>query len=206
MNEANRPVEAEAARGDVTVGSVVSETPRSAQNGAREPRDTQPAVRVAGPERALGRPRPQTSKPEPHTGFQRTATAIRTMLPLMRKILPLLDGNVASVVADLLAPRMQAPPVDIHPVEVGLARLHAEISVLHDKNAEHDAALKRIGQQLESMKDALESAAVEQKETMELVNKIQKRVLVFSLIGLSMLAAAVAADVILLFHMGQVLH
>jgi hypothetical protein len=201
MNEANRPVEAEAAR-RVKVGSVVSEAPRSAENGAREATDTHPAAKAAGPERALSRPRPQTSKPEPHTGFQRTAAAIRTMLPLVRKVLPLLDGNVASVVANFLAPQMQPPPVDIHPVEVGLARLHAEISVLHDKNAEHDATLKRIGQQLESMKSALESAATDQYETRQRVKRIEKKLLFFSLLGLSLLAA----NVILLFHMGQALH
>jgi hypothetical protein len=204
MNEASRQVQQEPET-RAKVGSVVADTPRSAKNSEREASDGRQTTRGAGQERALGRPRPQASKSE-HTGLQRTAAAIRTVLPLVQKMLPLLDGNIASVAANLLAPRFQAPPVDLHPVEVGLARLHGEIAVLHDKNAEHDATLKRIGQQLEGMKDALESAASEQQETMLQVSKIRRTVLLFSLLGLTLLAAAVTANVYLLFHMGQTAH
>jgi hypothetical protein len=56
------------------------------------------------------------------------------------------------------------------------------------------------------MKDALESAALEQQETMQQVGRVQKRVLVFSLVGLSLLVIAVALDVVLLVRFGQGLH
>jgi tetrahydromethanopterin S-methyltransferase subunit G len=128
------------------------------------------------------------------------------MVPLLQKLLPLLDGNVASVVANLLVPRMLAPTVDMHPIEARLASLREELAAIHGKHAEQGASLKRIEDQLESVKDALESAALEQKETMQQVGRVQKRVLVFSLVGLSLLVISVALDVVLFVRFGQGAH
>jgi hypothetical protein len=124
----------------------------------------------------------------------------------MQKLLPLLDGNVASVVANLLAPRLLSPQVDLHPIEAGVARLREDLAAIQARNAEHDASFKRVGDQLETMKEALESAALEQKEVMHQVGRVQKRVLVFSLVGLSLLAISVALDVVLFVRFGQGLH
>jgi hypothetical protein len=124
----------------------------------------------------------------------------------MQKLLPLLDGNVASVVANLLAPRLLSPQVDLHPIEAGVARLREDLAAIQARNAEHDASFKRVGDQLETMKEALESAALEQQEVMHQVGRVQKRVLVFSLVGLSLLAISVALDVVLFVRFGQGLH
>jgi hypothetical protein len=124
----------------------------------------------------------------------------------MQKLLPLLDGNVASVVANLLAPRLLAPQVDMHPIEAGMARLREDLSEIHVKIGEHDVSFRRIGEQLETMKDALESAALEQKEVMLQVERVQKRVLAVSLVGLSLLVISLALDVVLLVRFGQGLH
>jgi hypothetical protein len=207
MSEADRHVQKEPERNAAKVGSVVLGAPREARDGDDEALAIgRQAARSAVSDHALGRPRIAAAKPEPHTGFQRTASAIRTMLPLLQKMLPLLDGNVASVVANLLAPRLLAPQVDMHPIEAGLARLREDLAAIDAKNAEHDASLKRIGDQLETMKDALESAALEQQETMQQVGTVQKRILVFSLVGLSLLVITVALDVVLFVRFGQGLH
>jgi len=207
MSEADHHVQAEAERNAAEVGSVVVGSPRETRDGDDEALASgRQAGRSAISDRALGRPRSPETKPERHSGFQRTTAAIRTMVPLLQKLLPLLDGNVASVVANLLVPRMLAPTVDMHPIEARLASLREELAAIHGKHAEQGASLKRIEDQLESVKDALESAALEQKETMQQVGRVQKRVLVFSLVGLSLLVISVALDVVLFVRFGQGAH
>jgi hypothetical protein len=154
---------------------------------------------------ALGRPEQSSAKPSHPSGFQRTTSAIRTLLPLVQKVLPLLDGNIALVAANLLAPRLQAP-VDLRPVEAGLAKLHAELSELHNKNAEHDAAFKRIGAEIETVKEALERSALEQKELAHEVSRSRARMTFFSVVGVIVLIASLAVDVVLLLRIQQVLH
>jgi len=87
-----------------------------------------------------------------------------------------------------------------------VARLREDLAAIQARNAEHDASFKRVGDQLETMKEALESAALEQQEVMHQVGRVQKRVLVFSLVGLSLLAISVALDVVLFVRFGQGLH
>jgi len=205
MSEANRQAEVE--RNAAKVGSVVAGAPAKLQDGDQEVQTgVGQSARSALSERAAGRPRNPQTKPEPHSGLRRTTAAIRTVVPLMQKLLPLLDGNVASVVANLLAPRLLSPQVDLHPIEAGVARLREDLAAIQARNAEHDASFKRVGDQLETMKEALESAALEQKEVMHQVGRVQKRVLVFSLVGLSLLAISVALDVVLFVRFGQGLH
>jgi hypothetical protein len=207
MNEPNRHAQEEPERSAAKVGSVVVGSRREAPDGHREaPIGTRPDPTASMQDHALGRPRTGATKPEPHTGFQRTTAAIRTVVPLMQKLLPLLDGNVASVVASLLAPRLLTPHVDLHPIEASVARLREDLAAIQAKNSEHDTSFKRIGDQLETMKEALESAAVEQKEVMLEVGRVQKRVLAFSLVGLSLLAISIALDVVLFVRFGQGLH
>ena len=205
MSEANRQAEVE--RNAAKVGSVVAGAPAKLQDGDQEVQTgVGQSARSALSERAAGRPRNPQTKPEPHSGFRRTTAAIRTVVPLMQKLLPLLDGNVASVVANLLAPRLLAPQVDMHPIEAGMARLREDLSEIHAKMGEHDVSFRRIGEQLETMKDALESAALEQKEVMLQVERVQNRVLAVSLVGLSLLVISLALDVVLLVRFGQGLH
>ena len=207
MSEPNRHAQGERERTAAKVGSVVGGSPREAQDGDHvAPDGAAHPTRDTVQDRALGRPRIEAVRPEPHSGFHRTTAAIRTVVPLMQKLLPLLDGNVASVVANLLAPRLLSPQVDLHPIEAGVARLREDLAAIQARNAEHDASFKRVGDQLETMKEALESAALEQKEVMHQVGRVQKRVLVFSLVGLSLLAISVALDVVLFVRFGQGLH
>ncbi|MGO9434026.1 MAG: hypothetical protein ACLPH3_03945 [Terracidiphilus sp.] len=191
---------------EAEAGAVVQKIPREDQIEDVERTGTSADRAIEPLHVTQGRQAQSATRPEHRSGFQRTTTAIRTLVPLVHKLLPLLDGNVATVIADLLAPRLQAPRVDTHPIEVGLARLHAEFSVLHDMDAEQNAALKRITEQLESMKDALDRTTLEQRETMEQVVKIRSRVLVFSLVGLTLLVVSIGANVALFLSTRGTLH
>jgi hypothetical protein len=187
---------------EAKVGSVVeAKTPRETPDGVGRKRTNVDRADQA----SLGRPEQSSAKPSHPSGFQRTTSAIRTLLPLVQKVLPLLDGNIALVAANLLTPRLQAP-VDLRPVEAGLAKLHAELSELHDKNAEHDAAFKHIGGEIEAVKEALERSALEQKELAQEVSRTRARMTVFSVVGVLVLIASLAVDVVLLLRVQQVLH
>jgi hypothetical protein len=190
---------------EAKVGSVVeSKAPREAPSEDVGRKQTTVKGQSEAPGNGLRRPGQSAAKPP--SGFQRTASAIRTLLPLVQKVLPLLDGNVALVAANLLAPRLQGPSVDIHPIEVELAKLRAGLADLHDKNAEHDAAFKRIGQDVESVMDALERTSLEQKEMAQEVSRLRTRMTVFSVVVVLLLIASLAVDVVLLLHTQQVSH
>lgn len=189
---------------EAKVGSVVeAKAPREAPSEDVGRKQTTVKGQSEAPGNGLRRPGQSAAKPP--SGFQRTTSAIRILLPLVQKVLPLLDGNVPLVLANLLAPRLQAP-VDIHPIEAGLAKLQADLSELHDKNAEHDAAFKRIGQDVESVKDALERTSLEQKEMAQEVSWLRTRMTVFSVVVVLLLIASLAVDVVLLLHVQQVSH
>ncbi len=134
------------------------------------------------------------------TGLERTVGAVRMLIPLLGKVLPLLDGNVAAVAANLLMSRPQAQPIDTYPLESALMKVRTELALMQDKAAEHDTAFKRIDGQLETMKDAIERSVVEQRDMAENVSKIQSRVLVFSVLGLVLVAVSIGVNVALFFY------
>jgi septal ring factor EnvC (AmiA/AmiB activator) len=96
--------------------------------------------------------------------------------------------------------------VDIHPIEVELAKLRAGLGELHDQNAERDAALKRIGQDMESVKDALERTSFEQKQMAQEVSRLGTRMTAFSVVAVLLLVASLAVNVVLLLRVQPVLH
>jgi hypothetical protein len=147
-----------------------------------------------------------SSRPQPTTGFRRTVGAIRTVLPILQKILPLLDGNVVSVVSNLLAPSLLAPRVNLEPVEAALARLHTEIQEFTDKTAKHNLELKRIEEQLELVKDAAERNALEQRELSQDLADLRKGVRLLAWIGLGLVAVSIAVSVVLFIRMQPVQH
>jgi len=44
------------------------------------------------------------------SGIQRAVNIFRSFMPFVQRLLPLLDGNIATAIANLAAPRHQAPP------------------------------------------------------------------------------------------------
>lgn len=153
-------------------------------------------------ENGRGALRVSARRGESPSGLHRTASAIRTVVPVLQKLLPLLDGNVASAAANLLAPRLFTPPtVDLSPLETSLTKLRGDLALIQDRNAQHDVALKRIDDQLETMKEAVERTAAEQREVADDVTRIRKNVLVFSWIGVLLLVIAIGLNAALFFYM-----
>lgn len=142
---------------------------------------------------------------EHRSGLQRTAAAIRTMVPLVQKMLPLLEGNVVSAAANLLAPGF-APTVDLAPLEASLATLRGELAAREIRDTEHDRAFQRLEEQLETVKETLERNAHDQRETAEELSKIRSRVALFSALGLVLLAIAIGVNVALFMYVRGYIH
>jgi hypothetical protein len=148
------------------------------------------------------------------SGFERAASAMRLALPLVQRLLPLLDGNVGSTVSNFLNPHppahLPAPPVNLEPIEDGLAELQAEQRDLRGQLLEQNASLKRIEDRLELASEAAESSARAQQELMEKLKAVGQRVEtlravgqranLFALVALGLLALSVALNVLLLLH------
>ena len=169
----------------------------------REPAKSGPkAGEQVDPPSGRGSLKVGTRKGEPPSGLNRTASALRTVVPLIQKLLPLLDGNVASAAANLLAPRLPSRPVvDLAPLETSLLKLRGDVALIQDRNAQHDVAIKRVDDQLETMKDALERAAIEQREVSETLSNVRRSVRAFFVIGVVLLIVTVGLNVALFLTM-----
>jgi len=135
------------------------------------------------------------------SGFERTVSAIRTVVPFVQKVLPLLDGNVAMAVANLLAPRLQGPPVDLHPVEQSVAKIRAELGELREGVTTHEAALKRIEEHVDTVKDSLERSVTKQQELGDGLERVQRRLTTLTVVGLFLLVASIGMNVVLLVRL-----
>ncbi len=173
-------------------------TPLPPQDGSRPPGNASSAVA-----RALARP---TAHPQHSSGLQRAMAAIRVVLPVVQKVLPLLDGNIASVVSNILVSRPQTPshPANLAPVESALARLHVEQRELRGQVAEQNASLKRVAEQLEMVKGATNRNTLEQQELMEDLDSIRKKVKVFAWAGLGLLVLSILVNVILFLRLQRI--
>lgn len=180
------------------MGEVVHETHEEQEQTTRS---APKAGQEADPPGARGL-RVAARKGESPSGLHRTASALRTVVPLVQKLLPLLDGNVASAAANLLAPRLPSRPVvDLAPLETSLMRLRGDVALIQDRNAQHDVAIKRVDDQLETMKDALERAATEQREVSENLSKVRRSVRAFCVIGVVLLVVSIGMNVALFLFM-----
>jgi hypothetical protein len=174
--------------GEAKVGTLMSDEGEWMEERGR-PAPTAEITR-AGPGRRGGDRHP--------SGFERTVSAIRTVVPFVQKVLPLLDGNVALAVANLLAPRLLAPPVDLHPVEQSVAKMRAELGELREGVTTHDAALKRIEEHVDTVKDSLERSVTKQQELGESLQRVQRRLTTLTVVGLFLLLASLGMNVVLL--------
>ena len=170
----------------------------------RYPSGSGPRVLKGSSGRSLARPSTPATRRDEHSGFQRTVSAIRTVLPALQKLLPLLDGNVASAVGNLLAPRPQASPLDTASIEYGLGRLRSEQVELHSVVEQQSAALKRLDSQLTTVKETSERTVQEQRELSAEVEKLRTKVTAFSWIGLFLLVVSIVLNVLLLVRIERV--
>ncbi len=185
-----------------------------AQRGEAEPGGERVRLFESGPQplrpttplRTVTRPLPPIMRPaeEPPRRFGRTIGALKTVLPLMMKALPLLEGNVAGAVANLLIPGSTQQHVNLEPMERALTVVHGEQQELRGRLGEQSAALKRIGNQLEDVKEATERHASIQREVTEDLNSLRRRVGRIAWIGFALLAVSIALNVVLFLRMGRI--
>jgi len=130
-------------------------------------------------------------------------------MPFVHKMLPLLDGNIASALGNLLAPRPPAPPpapvVNLEPIEDNLIALKAQQRDLRNQIAEQNSSLKRVEDQLEMVREATDRNTLEQQELMEDLKAVGGKVNFVAVIALLLLAVSIALNVLLYVHISRVL-
>jgi hypothetical protein len=143
------------------------------------------------------------------SGVQRAINAIRAALPFVQRILPLLDGNIGTAMGNMLAPHHHAPtpppPVNLAPIEDGLANLQAQQRELRDQVLEQNSSLKRVEDQLEMVREATDRNTLEQQELLEDLKVVGNKVNLFAVIALVLLAVSVIVNVVLYLHILKVL-
>jgi hypothetical protein len=182
--------------------------------GLRDPSPLQPVQDDAQryrsapppPERALARSAPAA---QPRTGLQRAAGALRAALPFVQRILPLLDGNIGTAVSNVLAPYPQmpppAPPVDLEPIEDSLSELQMQHRALRNQFLEQKTALKRVEDQLETVREATDRTAREQEEVLEGMVAVRKKVNRFAILASALLAVSLLLNMLLFLHFQHIL-
>ena len=188
-------------------------SPLPVGNGGRAPappveEEAPPAIRNAPPPpgRALTNPAPQQN-----SGIDRAMGVLRMAIPFVQRLLPLLDGNIGSAVSNLLTqhphpqPAPSHPPVDLEPIENGLADLRSQHRELRIQVGEQNTSLKRVEDQLEMVREATDRNTLEQQELIEDLKTVGNKVNVFALFALGLLAVSIFINVILYLHIRRVL-
>ncbi|MGA3373158.1 MAG: hypothetical protein ABSC48_15500 [Terracidiphilus sp.] len=144
--------------------------------------------------------------------LQRAAGALHTALHVGQRFLPPPYDNIASAVSKLISPHLPAspaaPPVNLAPIEDGLAELRAEQGELRGQLGEQSASLKRVEDQLELASQAADRNALAHQELMgelkavsgrlEELKAAGRKTSILALIALLLLALSVALNLILL--------
>jgi hypothetical protein len=143
------------------------------------------------------------------SGMQWMMGVMKQAVPFVQKLLPLLDGQVATAVANLIGARPQMPPpiprVDLQPIEHGLADLQVQQANLKDQLFDQNTALKRVEDHLEMVREATDRNTLEQQELVEDLKTISSRVNLFALLFLGLLVISVLLNIFLFLHIQRVL-
>ena len=147
---------------------------------------------------------------EEPSSLQRAVAALRSALPFVQRLLPLLDGNIASTVSSLLAPRHhpQAQPqakLDLAPIEDGLAELQTQHQNLRDQVMEQNNSLKRVEDQLEMVREATDRNTLEQQELLEDLKAFGNKVKIVAVIALLLVVIGFLMTLALFMHIQRVL-
>jgi hypothetical protein len=119
---------------------------------------------------ALARIQNQPPKP---TKLERALGMARTVLPLVGKMLPLLEGNVVSAAANLMAGR--PAEVDLKPLEDAIAGLQTDQRAIGFHTSEHKRAIRRLEDEFVAVQEAVQKNSELQAELTEQVAKLAKR-------------------------------
>jgi len=130
-------------------------------------------------------------------------------MPLVQRVLPLLDGNVGAAVSNLMAPRPQTtpppPPVNLVPIESGMARLQVQHRELRDQIVEQNTSLKKVEDQLQQVREATDRNTLEQQELLEDLKSVGTKVNIFAYIGLALLGVSVLLNILLFLQLRHLL-
>ncbi|HTW80840.1 MAG TPA: hypothetical protein VME23_14940 [Terracidiphilus sp.] len=168
---------------------------RSEEVTTGEPKPAEAEARPRGPVEIV-RPARQNSTLEKALGV------LRTVLPLAQKFLPLIDGQVGTVVSNLIGPQISPRQVTqtLLPLQEGLAQLEKQHIELRAEVAGQSAALKQIDEQIDAVRKLVEETAEEQRNLAESAEKMR----LVAIAGLVLLAAVVTLNVILFVQLRRV--
>jgi len=215
---ANGPIEEGRQRpapGEVRPRAVGSPLPIGSGNSSTQPGPLSESPRGVAP-LPPGRALANSAADEPldvPSGVQRAVSAFRAALPFVQRILPLLEANLGNAVSHVLTPRRQAPPpqpppqppVNLAPIEDGLAELQSQHRELRDQVVEQNSSLKRVEDQLEMVREATDRNTLEQQELMEDLKGVGTKINVVALIALGLLAVSILINIVLYLHILRVL-
>lgn len=192
------------------VGALFANGPVATTPKNQAQRDAQSPSAAPSPSRALANvPAPPHGKP---SGMERAMNAFRIALPLVQRVLPLLDGNVATAVSNILTPQAKAPapvPIDLAPVlapiQDGLADLRVQNRTLRDQVAEQNGSLKRVGDQLQQVREATDRNTLEQQELLQDLKSVGSKVNIFAFVALALLGVSVLLNVVLYLQIRHII-
>lgn len=146
----------------------------------------------------------------PRSGFQRAFDALRSAIPVVQKLLPLIDGNFATAMSALMAPQQHpAPPppvpVDLEPVERGLAEVRTSNRELRAQVLEQSTTLKRVEDQLDRVREATDRNTLEQQELVEDLRAVGSRISTFAIIGVILLLISLGLNGYLIYQLQHIL-
>jgi hypothetical protein len=146
---------------------------------------------------------------EASSGMQWALGALKQAVPFVQKLLPLLDGQIATAVANLLMvrPHPSPPPprVDLQPIENGLMELQTQQRDLKDQLVDQNASLKRVEDHLEMVREATDRNTLEQQELIEDLKTMGNRVNLLALLFLGLLVISLLLNIFLFLHIQRVL-
>jgi hypothetical protein len=183
-----------------TLGSPLpmGSTPRS--QGRTEGQPSRP--NAAPPGRALSVP--ANSEPDASSVMQWAMGFVKQAVPFVQKLLPLLDGQIATAAANLLANRPHTPPpqprVDLTPIENRIGEMQLQQANFKDQLADHSTSLKRVEDQLEMVREATDRNTLEQQELIEDLKAVGSRVNLLALLFLSLLVISVILNIVMFLH------
>lgn len=158
------------------------------------------------PGRALASP---AGEGQQSSNMDRAMSLLRMALPFVQRILPILDGNFGTAVSNILTPHPQPPPqhppVNLEPLENGLAELHTQHRDLRIQVMEQNTSLKRVEDQLEMVREATDRNTLEQQELIEDLKTVGNKINMFAIFAVGLLAVSILLNVILLLHIQRVL-
>jgi hypothetical protein len=152
------------------------------------------------PGRAL--PGASSASGDDPSSMQRAMGILKQAAPFVARLLPLLDGNFATALASVFAPRGHTPPptvsVDLTPVHHQLSELQEQQNELRSAVQDQTTGMKRVEDQLEMVREATDRNTLEQQELIEDLKAMGSKV--------NLVAAGLSALLLLSVIMNLVLY